>query len=211
MKWLSRILIIAGILLIGIFGFTLHDQNTRQSVTLEEAQKALEINRAAFAEEKEKTNETDEDKGKESSEDSVEHSDVEFDADYGEILGVLDIPKLGRSIGIMEGSDDDAMKNGVGHVESTVYPGQNEQIVLSGHRETVFRDFGELEIGDRFIVEMTYGTFEYEIKDFKIVDSEDTSVIGKMGEEVLVVSTCYPFSFVGSAPERYVVYAYPVK
>ena len=54
MKWLSRILIIAGILLIGIFGFTLHDQNTRQSVTLEEAQKDLEINRAAFAEEKEK-------------------------------------------------------------------------------------------------------------------------------------------------------------
>lgn len=194
MKWVSRILIVAGVLLLGVFGFSLYDQTTRQSVTLEEAQQALELNRAAFAEEKSE----------------VEDPAIEFSAEYGEILGVLDIPKLGRSIGIMEGADDDTMKNGVGHVESTVFPGQKEQIVLSGHRETVFRDFGELEIGDRFIVEMTYGTFEYEIKDFKIVDSDDTTVIGKMGEEVLVVSTCYPFSYVGSAPERYVVYAYPV-
>ena len=203
MKWLSRILIVTGILLLGFFGFTLLDQNTRQSVTLEEAQKVLEVNRVAFVEEE--TN-----KDKDASEFSSESAPIDFDVTYGDVLGVLDIPKLGRSIGMMEGSNDDAMKNGVGHVESTVFPGQNEQIVLSGHRETVFRDFGELEIGDRFIVDMVYGTFEYEIKEFKIVDRDDTTVIGKMGEEVLVVSTCYPFGFIGSAPERYVVYAYPV-
>lgn len=199
MKWISRILIVAGLIMIGVFGFSLYDQSTRHSVTLEQAQKALEENRTAINEVKAAGNDEDE-----------KDQPIAFDADYGEILGVLTIPKLNRSIGIMEGSDDDAMRNGVGHVESTTFPGQQEQIVFSGHRETVFRDFGELELGDRFIVEMTYGTFEYEIKEFKIVDSDDTSVIKKMGEEALVVSTCYPFNFIGSAPQRYVVYAYPV-
>lgn len=199
MKWISRILIVAGLIMIGVFGFSLYDQSTRHSVTLEQAQKALEENRTAINEVKAAGNDED-----------AKDQPIAFDADYGEILGVLTIPKLDRSIGIMEGSDDDAMRNGVGHVESTAFPGQQEQIVFSGHRETVFRDFGELELGDRFIVEMTYGTFEYEIKEFKIVDSDDTSVIKKMGEEALVVSTCYPFNFIGSAPQRYVVYAYPV-
>lgn len=200
MKWISRILIVAGLIMIGVFGYSLYDQSARHSVTLEQAQKALEENRATINEVQAAGNDEDE-----------KEQPIVFDANYGEILGVLTIPKLDRSIGIMEGSDDDAMRNGVGHVESTAFPGQQEQIVFSGHRETVFRDFGELELGDRFIVEMTYGTFEYEIKEFKIVDSDDTGVIKKMGKEALVVSTCYPFNFIGSAPQRYVVYAYPIK
>src|SRR5699024_10734862 len=79
-----------------------------------------------------------------------------------------------------------------------------------GHRDTVFRRFGELEIGDRFIVEMPYGTYEYEMRESEIVGADDTSVIRPMGEEVLTVSTCYPFSYIGNAPDRFVLYAYPV-
>nr|WP_270341576.1 sortase [Lactococcus petauri] len=51
--------------------------------------------------------------------------------------------------------------------------------------------------------------YKYEIKSHEIVDWDDRSVIGKMGEEVLVVSTCYPFIFVGPSPERFIFYAYP--
>ena len=58
---------------------------------------------------------------------------------------------------------------------------------------------------------MPYGDYEYEIKDYEIVDRDDTSVIGPMGEEVLVVSTCYPFEFYGFAPDRFVFYCYPVE
>lgn len=89
--------------------------------------------------------------------------------------------------------------------------GDGEQIVLSGHRDTVFRDFGQLEIGDTFVVNMPYGTYEYAIRETEIVPEDDTSVIRKMGEEVLVVTTCYPFHMVGSAPERFVAYAYTVE
>ncbi|WP_370512357.1 sortase domain-bontaining protein [Planomicrobium sp. CPCC 101110] len=58
---------------------------------------------------------------------------------------------------------------------------------------------------------MPYGKYRYEIRETKIVPEDDTTVVRKMGEEVLVVSTCYPFNFIGSAPDRFVVYAYPVE
>jgi len=57
---------------------------------------------------------------------------------------------------------------------------------------------------------MEHGTFIYEIRDHIIVDADDTTVIDpNRTDEVLTVSTCYPFSFIGSAPDRYVIYAYP--
>ena len=195
MKWVSRSLMVVGTILLLVFAYSLYDHSQSQSVTMAEAEKVLEIGR--------------QENNQEGSLEKQEEKGKDFVADDGEVIGLLKIPKLDRSIGIVEGTDPDSLKQGVGHVKSTVHPNQNEQIVLSGHRDTVFRDFGELENGDSFIVEMPYGDFEYEIRSHKIVNWDDRSVIGKMGEEALVVSTCYPFNFVGSAPERYVLYAYP--
>src|SRR5699024_3756524 len=93
----------------------------------------------------------------------------------------------------------------------TGFPGENRQILLSGHRDTVFRQFGELEDGDEFNVKMEHGTFIYAIEDNEIVSVDDTTVIYQtQSDELLTVSTCYTFSYIGSAPDRYVVYAYPV-
>ncbi|MDP4098579.1 class D sortase [Paenibacillus sp. P96] len=134
----------------------------------------------------------------------------EFKPEQNDVIGLLEIPKLNEDLPIIEGTDEENLARGVGHYSSTVFPSDNEQILLSGHRDTVFRNFGKLAIGDRFIVKLPYGTYEYEIKSTDIVDKDDTTVIRPMGTEVLVVSTCYPFNFVGSAPERYILYAYPV-
>lgn len=127
-----------------------------------------------------------------------------------DVIGLLEIPKIEAELPIIEGTDEEMLEQGVGHYSASVFPSDGEQILLSGHRDTVFRKFGDLAIGDRFIVKMPYGTFEYEIKHTEIVDKDDTSVIRSMEKEVLVVSTCYPFHFVGAAPDRYVVYAYPI-
>lgn len=193
MKWLSRVLITIGLMTMGFAGYHLYDAFTNERASLETAQASIQEHRDVYA-------------------DEPEHAfDVMgYDAEYMETFGVLTIPSLDRSIGIIEGADDDALAQGVGHVESTVFPGQNEQIVLSGHRDSVFRNFDQLVIGDTFVVEMPYGTFEYEIKEIDYVEADDTTVIGPMGEEVLVVSTCYPFGYIGRAPQRAVFYAYPV-
>lgn len=184
----------AGLLLTGFAGYQIYDSMVNERATLESAHAHLEEQRIVHA-----------------SEGEPAFDIMGYDEDYGQVFGVLTIPALDdRSIGIIEGADDDALAQGVGHVESTAFPGQGEQIVLSGHRDSVFRDFNTLVEGDRFVVDMLYGTYEYEIKEIVIVDADDTTVIGPMGEEVLVVSTCYPFGYIGPAPQRAVFYAYPV-
>ncbi|OJF97082.1 class D sortase [Alkalibacterium sp. 20] len=192
MKGLANLFIIVGLALLSWFGYSLYQQEQMHSVTMEEAESALEYLR------------------QENGSATLEEEIQQFSPDAHAAFGLLHVPKLDRSIGIVEGTDPDALNKGVGHMSSTVFPGQGEQIILSGHRDTVFKNFAELELGDTFIVEMPYGDYMYEIRETEIVDADDTSVVGKMGEEVLVVSTCYPFSYLGNAPERFVFYAYPV-
>lgn len=130
----------------------------------------------------------------------------------GDVLGILQFPRLGEELPIVHGTDEDDLERGVGHYATTALPGENDQILFSGHRDTVFRRMGELEIGDEIIVEMSYGTFTYKITDTDIVDADDTSVIRSTApDEVLTLSTCYPFTYVGSAPDRYIIYAEPLQ
>src|SRR5690606_3224100 len=110
----------------------------------------------------------------------------------------------------VEGVDEEELEKGVGHYKGTAFPSQDGQIVLSGHRDTVFRRLGELQIGDELVVQMPYGEFTYVIEDTDIVDADDRTVINpNIDEELLTVTTCYPFTYVGSAPDRYIIYAKP--
>lgn len=127
----------------------------------------------------------------------------------GEVIGILEIPKLHTELPIVEGTSGYELEKGVGHYSSTALPGQPDQILLSGHRETVFRRLGELQNGDTFHIKMPYGTFSYEIIQSQIVDADDPTVIRSTAPtETLTVSTCYPFSYIGDAPYRYVLTAH---
>ncbi len=126
------------------------------------------------------------------------------------VIGTLSIPKLKRTLPVVEGTSEKELRLGVGHMSETVLPSMGEQIIFSGHNDTVFKNFDKMKIGDRFIVNMSNGEYTYEIRKTIIVDKNDTSVVRKMGEEVLVVTTCYPFVGPSPAPQRFVAYAYPV-
>jgi len=192
LRTIAILCMIAGLVVLGYGGFQLYSSQAKESERLGEASEL--VSEEVITE--------------------VEKKDVEsYDYDKikdGETVGVFYIPRLDREIPIIEGTDEDELAQGVGHYSGTGFPGENKQILLSGHRDTVFRQFGELEDGDELHVKMKNGTFVYVIMDHEIVDAEDTSVIDfDRKDEVLTVSTCYPFSFVGSAPDRYVIYAYP--
>jgi sortase A len=194
MKKLSLLLIVAGLVLLGVGGYQWFHTAQAQKNSLAEAQTLLGEGQ------KVQTNEGSTETAK------------EFAPQTGDTAGILYIPRLDAELPIVEGTDEDDLAKGVGHYKGTAYPGQNDQIVLSGHRDTVFRSMGELELGDHLTVKLPYGDFTYEIVDTKIVDADDRTIISPTApEEVLTLTTCYPFSFVGSAPDRYIITALPVE
>lgn len=126
------------------------------------------------------------------------------------IIGLLQIPKLEKELPIIEGTSPDDLLKGVGHYKTSSLPGSKDQIVFSGHRDTVFRRFGELKKGDTVTVKLKNGTYLYVIDHMKIVDADDRTIIhSTKPKEELVLTTCYPFQYVGNAPKRYIIYAYP--
>lgn len=125
-----------------------------------------------------------------------------------ENFGSLIIPKLKAVMPVIEGTDPDQLEKGVGHYAKSVLPGEDDNSVLSGHRDTVFRKVGALKVGDELVVKTTAGSFTYKIKKTWIVDEDDRSVIvSHKGKRILTLTTCYPFNWIGSAPQRYIIQA----
>ncbi|MFD2627835.1 class D sortase [Oceanobacillus kapialis] len=129
----------------------------------------------------------------------------------GDEIGELSIPKLDAVLPIFHGTDEDELAKGVGHYADSVLPGEKDNAVLSGHRDTVFRKLGEVGVGDELIVTTSAGEFTYKVRKVRIVDADDRTVIVPKPRATLTVSTCYPFDFIGAAPERYILEAYLVK
>lgn len=193
MKKASYLLIIVGVFFLAFGGYQWFSSMNAQNKATAEAQALIE----------------ERDPPSKQGMDPVD-SATDFRPSEGETAGMLHIPRLDADLPIVEGTDEDDLAKGVGHYRGTAYPLQNDQIVLSGHRDTTFRRMGELELGDILTLQVEYGDFDYEITETKIVDADDRTIIVPYDEEVLTLTTCYPFTFVGHAPERYIIYAYPV-
>jgi sortase A len=123
----------------------------------------------------------------------------------GDNIGSLSIPVLKQKMPIFQGTNAKELKKGIGHFVQSVLPGEKDNCVFSGHRDTVFAKLGKLKIGDQLIVETSAGTFTYEIKRIRIVDKDDRTVIVPTDHAVLTLTTCYPFLYIGSAPYRYII------
>ncbi|MFP3917680.1 class D sortase [Lysinibacillus telephonicus] len=128
--------------------------------------------------------------------------------EIGEEIGELYIPKLDAKLPIYHGTNEDELARGVGHFAESVLPGENDNSVLSGHRDTVFRKLGEIGEGDELIVRTSAGEFKYIVYKVRIVDENDRTVIVPKPRATLTVTTCYPFDDFASATERYILVAY---
>lgn len=120
-------------------------------------------------------------------------------------IGDLIIPSLDIKVPIVQGTDEQELKFGVGHYLASALPGQGGHVFLAGHRDTVFRKLKHLKIGDQVVFSSQYGNFIYEVTDFKVVSDSDTSVLRPTNFETLTLQTCYPFTYIGPAPDRYIV------
>lgn len=129
----------------------------------------------------------------------------------GENIGSLVIPVLKQEYPIVQGTGEKELEKGVGHFLQSVLPGEEDNCVLSGHRDTVFRRLGELKVGDLLIVQTSAGTFTYEVDGTRIVLADDRTVIVPTENAVMTMTTCYPFNYLEDALERYIVSAILIK
>ena len=130
-----------------------------------------------------------------------------IDVEQGGLIGTLSIPRLNKTVPIIEGTAPEQLKKGAGHYMKSVMPGQADNSVIAGHRDSVFARFGSLRKGDALIVSTSYGKFTYKIGSFRIVDADDRTVIVPTETAILTLSTCYPFRYIGNAPRRFIVTA----
>jgi sortase A len=119
----------------------------------------------------------------------------------------LTLPRINAGFTIVEGTDDSALRKGPGHLEGSPFPGEAGNVVIAGHRDTHFRVLKNVLIGDQIHIGTDGEQYVYRIVDIRIVRPGDTWVLEPQSQPTLTLITCYPFGFVGSAPDRYVVQA----
>jgi len=119
----------------------------------------------------------------------------------------MEIPSVGLSVVVVEGVTPGNLIHAAGHIPGTAFPGETGNVGIAGHRDTFFRGLRKIRPRDRISLATTTGTYEYTVESTKIVEPTDVQVLAPSNEPVLTLVTCYPFYFVGPAPQRYIVRA----
>ena len=123
------------------------------------------------------------------------------------LLGRMEIPRLGVSVIIAEGTKESTLRRAGGHIAGTSLPGEGGNIGIAGHRDTLFRPLRNIQKNDVITLTTLAGEYRYRVTSMEIVGPADVTVLQPDGREILTLVTCYPFYFVGPAPDRFIVRA----
>lgn len=122
-------------------------------------------------------------------------------------LAVLRIPKIGLEVPVLPGIDELTLNRAVGAIPGTALPGESGNVGIAGHRDGYFRGLKDLATGDRLELETLAGREQYQVTEIRIVDPGAVEVLAPTPRPTVTLVTCYPFYFVGNAPQRYIVRA----
>ena len=183
-RWSRRLLFTTGTLALAYVGFTLLDARLYQASAKRSLESQIQV----------------EEEGKA----TLPKSAVK----KGEVLGRMDIPRLGVSVAVLQGTNSRMLRLGAGHIEGTPLPGEAGNSGIAGHRDTFFRKLKDIRANDEIQLQTATGLFRYEVDWAKVVAPDDVSVLAPSTESALTLVTCYPFYLVGPAPNRFVVRAH---
>jgi sortase A len=123
------------------------------------------------------------------------------------LVGRIELPRVGVSAIAREGVGAGTLRRAVGHVPRTALPGARGNAAFAGHRDTFFRGLRDVRPGDVVTVTTPSGMFRYIVREARIVLPSDVSVLDPTSQPTLTLVTCYPFTYLGPAPKRFVVRA----
>jgi sortase A len=122
-------------------------------------------------------------------------------------LAVLRIPSIRLEVPVLDGTDEFTLNRAVGRIPGTGLPGSSDNVGIAGHRDGFFRGLKDVVIGDPIELQTLDGVDTYEVAEIVIVEPDRVDVLDPTAEASITLVTCYPFYFVGSAPQRYIVRA----
>jgi sortase A len=125
----------------------------------------------------------------------------------GGLVGMLDVPRLNLTTPVIEGDDDSTLKRAVGHLPDTPMPWEGGNSAFAGHRDGLFRPLKDIKIGDEILFRTSRDQYRYRVTGTAIVTPDDVSVLEPRSQPSLTLITCYPFSYVGNAPKRFIIHA----
>jgi len=183
-RWTRSILMIAGILALSYVSLTLFVARRFQ------ANAELTLEKQIHAEEQHKT--------------ALRTLPIK----EGDVLGRIEIPRIALSVVVLQGTTSKTLRLGVGHIDGTALPGESGNIGIAGHRDTFFRGLKNLHRDDKILLQTAAGISKYNVDWIQITVPRDGGIVAPTTGPSLTLVTCYPFHYVGAAPERYVVHAH---
>lgn len=124
-----------------------------------------------------------------------------------ELVGRLKVDRLGIQSIIREGAGEETLRLSLGHIPGTAFPGQPGNVGIAGHRDAEFRALRDVKTKDLIEVQTSSGKYVYSVESTQIVKPTDVTVLNAASYPELTLVTCYPFYYVGSAPDRFIVKA----
>lgn len=125
----------------------------------------------------------------------------------GERVGEIEIPRLKLRAVVLHGDSPQVLRHGIGHLPGTSLPGEPGNVGLAGHRDSFFRSLRQIRAGDIITLRTFAGEFQYQVESTLVVSPANVAVLAPSEKSQLTLVTCFPFNFVGAAPDRFVVRA----
>ena len=122
-------------------------------------------------------------------------------------LGILTIPDVDVRVAVFNGNSERVLNMGAGRVPGTGEFGAAGNLAIAGHRDGFFRGLKDIAIGDDINLQHGDGIVNYSVTEIFVVDPDAVHVLEPTEEATLTLITCYPFYFVGHAPQRFIVKA----
>jgi len=126
----------------------------------------------------------------------------------GDVVGRILIPRINVTVAILQGTTPQTLLLGVGHIDGTPLPGETGNSGIAGHRDTFFRNLRDLRSGDQIQIQTVSGISNYQVDWLQIIDPRDTAILTPSAGAELTLVTCYPFHYIGHAPERFAAHAH---
>jgi sortase A len=126
----------------------------------------------------------------------------------GEVIGEIQVPRLGLSAVVVQGVSPASLRHAVGHMEKSALPGEWGNVALAGHRDTLFRPLREIQVGDEILFKTVKQDIKYVVETIDVVAPTDIRVLEATSGHDLTFITCFPFYYVGPAPKRFIVRAH---